>query len=165
MNLHTAGVGGDFALTFFDDLVVDAVLELVQALGLGNLLHVGFVLLLPGAIDFFHLSLLDFHLLGAGSGLRLFHGHQAAFFERTANESGHEVLQADGLCAVFAKDFIVDAFDHLLANLLAKLDTGLGNLLLVVTGVCASVQALYEFADVGAVDTDAGQVVPQALCL
>ena len=102
------------------------------------------------------------------SGSRsLVDGHEGVLACGAGDEASHEVLQADGLCAVLAEDFVVDALNHLLTDLLANLQACIvSSLLLVVASICSFVQTLDELVDVGCVDVHAHcQVLLEALSL
>ena len=166
VHFHAAGVGGNLALTLGDYLIVYTVVQFLDAFLLGNLGHVFLTGLLVVTIDLFHvLALYDLHL-GLCHLSGFLGGHEAVLLQRTCHESGHEVLVADGLGAVLAEQFVIDALLHL-QYLLANLHTGIvGCGLLVIAGAGTVVQALYKLVDIGRVHTHAlYQVLLQALCL
>ena len=105
------------------------------------------------------MGFLDVLLLLGGQYLCLLKSHQTSLTCNLTDETCHEVLQADGLGGILTKEFVINALNHLLANLLTDVQTKIvSGLLLVVTGIGAFVQSLDELVHVGGINTHAYHV-------
>ena len=148
IHLHAVVCAGHLTGSLCDYLIVYTVAQRLDAVLLGYLGHELLALLLVVAILLHHLVVLDgsHHRLGQ-NGSRI-HVPQLVLASGTGHKACQEVVQAHCLCAVLTEHLIVDALQHLLAHLLANLQTcKVSSLLLVITCVGTVVHTLDKLVD------------------
>ena len=98
--------------------------------------------------------------------LSCFHSHYTAFFQSTCDETCQEVFFADGFSRVSAKQFLVDTFHHLVADLLADLQTCHVSDVFFASLVCTFIQTFDEVCHISSINVQTTcQIAFQTLSL
>ena len=156
VNLYHSGVGRNGTIALFDHFILHTAWQYLDAFLLFVVGKEILTLFLVGAILFLHSLRLESLHLGASHHVGLVESHDATLASCAADETSHEILERDGLGGVIAKDLMVDALYHLLANLLTYLDASkIGCLSLVVAQVGTLVETLDKVVNICGVNTHA----------